>query len=135
MTLQKWATTSVQENDYQLWLDSYKAFITPYFFSICATAHVTEHIMLKKWIIWRNFFREIRKSYICTSTVKIPNKNSNWHAKRINHQPWYQNFWWYYSFFNQTLVYKWCMSRYPISNIHDTFQNMLKEIILAETIF
>lgn len=32
MTLQKRSRTSVQENDYQSRLDSYKAFITLYFF-------------------------------------------------------------------------------------------------------
>ena len=45
------------------------------------------------------------------------------------------NFWWYYKFFNQTLVYKCYMSRYQIINIHVTFQDMIKEIILAEKIF
>ena len=32
-------------------------------------------------------------------------------------------------------MYKWCMSRYPISNVQATFEGMIKETILAETIF
>ena len=36
----------------------------------------------------------------------------------------------------QTSVYKWCVSRHLIRNIHVAFQSMItKEIILTETIF
>ena len=42
----------------------------------------------------------------------------------------------------QTSMYRWCMNRYSIRNIHVTFQVIIikaiilvKEIILAETIF
>ena len=38
-------------------------YYTVFFFSICTTAHVTEHIALKNWRIWKNVIREIKESY------------------------------------------------------------------------
>ena len=45
MTQQKQARASVRENDCQLRLDSYKAFISLYFLSACTTMHITEYVM------------------------------------------------------------------------------------------
>ena len=39
-----------------------QGFYSTVLFSICNT-HVTEHITLKYWSIWRNFIQEIKKSY------------------------------------------------------------------------
>lgn len=71
------------ENGYQLWLNSYEAFISLYFFSMCTNTHLTEDIMLKYRRISRNLIQKnlFSEWCICKSTGKIPNKASNWYAK------------------------------------------------------
>lgn len=46
------------ENGYQLWLNSYEAFISLYFFSMCTNTHLTEDIMLKYRRISRNLIQK-----------------------------------------------------------------------------
>ena len=62
MTLQKRATTSVHENGYQLWLNSYEAFIPLFFFDMYNYAPYGGYYAKKYRRISRNLIQK-RKKY------------------------------------------------------------------------